>query len=168
MPADYTPDSLSSLLLTNSDVNSVVGPDDMVTDNADVPAPSDSTVRVGRIYKTNKGLAVVTLFANADGSAPSSDALNQVMGGSYLNSLANVVFSSTGSPMDGGSAGLADQDRIISFQAQLNGATWDTWAVLFAKGSVYGVVLWSSPVNDPITDSLLEGFLYTSQVFKLP
>lgn len=166
-PADYSPDSLSAMVLQNADVNNVIGPDDSVTDTADGSPVSDSTIRAVRTFKTNKGILVVSLFANADGTPPSSDAQNQVMGGSYLNDLANTIFTSTDTPVDGGTIGLADTDRIISFSGQLNGASWDSTAVLFVKGAVYGVVLWASPVNDPVTDGVITGSLYGAQVSKL-
>lgn len=166
-PADYSPDSLSAMMLSNADVNNVVGPDDSVTDVADGSPAIDSTIRAVRTFKTNKGILIVSLFANADGSAPSSDAQNQVIGGSYLNDLANSIFTSTDTPVDGGSIGVADRDRIVSFNGQLNGANWDSTAVLFVKGAVYGVVLWASPVNDPVTDGVITGSLYSAQVAKL-
>lgn len=62
---------------------------------------------------------------------------------------------------------MANTDRIASFTGQLNGASWDSTAVMCVKGPVYGVVLWASPVNDPVTDGVLTGLLYSSQVSKL-
>ena len=78
----YSTDSLAALVLTPSDVNlalSAVG-SDKVTDSADVKTSvTGSGVEADRTLKSNGGIIIVALYANADGSGPNDSQRNNTL-----------------------------------------------------------------------------------------
>jgi hypothetical protein len=161
----YTPEGLAALMLTKGDVNIAVGPEQSVVDVADGSPQSDSLIRVVRVFKTDLGIIAVTLFAHADGSAPTADERNTILGGQYLQDLATGVFSGVNNFILAGSTSVGDADQIALFTGTLNGASWDSLGDSFIKGNVFGAVLYSTPGQ---ADGTILGILLGLQVSKLP
>jgi hypothetical protein len=161
----YTPDSLAALLPTADDVNLAVGPDQHVTDVADGSPQSDSVIRVVRVFKTDLGIVAVTLFANADGSAPTADERSTILSGQYLNDLATGIFSGVSNFTVAGGAGVGDADALALFTGDLGGASWDSVGDAFVKGNVFGAMLYSTPGQ---ADGSLLGILLGFEMSKLP
>ena len=161
----YTPGSLAALLISSDDINTALAPDQQVTDSADGSPQSDTVIRVVRVFKTNTAIIAVTLFANADGSAPTDSERSNLLGGQYLNDLATGVFSGVTGFTTAGAIGLADADTLALFTGDLSGASWDGIGDAFIKGNVFGAIMYASPGQ---ADGGSLGVLLGMQVAKLP
>lgn len=161
----YTTDSLTALMVNSDDVNLAVAPGQHVTDVADNNASTDTVVRVVRLFKTDQGIIAVTLFANADGSAPTADERNTLLSGQYLNDLANSVFSGVTNFTATGGTGVGDADVLALFTGNLGGVSWDSVGDAFVKGNVFGAMLYSTPGQ---ADGAILGIVLGTQIFKLP
>jgi hypothetical protein len=159
--------SLVASLLTVSDVNTAltaVGSGQTVTDSAEVPIDAPPLVSAARIFKTDQGIAVIWLFANADGSAITSTEQNGVLSGQFLKIAADGVFSSVSDFTLAGSSGAADADQIASFSGNVQGTDMNIVADSFIKGDAFGIVLYGTP-ND--ADGTIVGGMLGLQIGKL-
>ena len=111
------------------------------------------------------GVVAVTLFANADGSAPTADERSTILSGQYLNDLATGIFSGVSNFTVAGGAGVGDADALALFTGDLGGASWDSVGDAFVKGNVFGAMLYSTPGQ---ADGSLLGILLGFEMSKLP
>lgn len=162
----YTPDSLSSLLIGSSDLNTALGAvgNDQVTDVAAQPPSSGDIISATEVFKTTSGIVGVALFANADGSAPSSDEQNAILGGNVLQSFSQGVFDNATGATLGGSGGIGDVDQSVVFTGTLQGNQFNVVADSFIKGNVWAVVFYATPASP---DAVTLGAIAEAQALKL-
>ena len=166
----YSTDSLAALVLNPSDVNSALSAvgSDKVTDSADVNTSvtsSGSGVEADRTFKSNNGIIIVALFANADGSGLNDSQRNNTLSGQILSTYAQGVFDNVSGFTLGGSAGIGDADQLAVFSGSIQGVSLNVVGASFIKGNIYGIVIYATPGD---ADGVTLGALAGTQVNKLP
>lgn len=144
---------------------SALGSSQSVTDAADPQTSTGSVIRATRIVKTDTGIVIAGLFANTDGSGPSTDEQNNVLSGQYLKDFAGGVFSPVSGFALGGSAGIGDSDQTAIFSGAPQGTAMNVVGDSFTKGNLFGFVMYATPLD---ADATLLGGLVAVQVSKLP
>lgn len=164
----YTPDSLTSLVLTSDDVSAVlsaIGSSQSFGNSIDVGARTDP-VSVGRVFTGADGSILdVTLFSLDDGSAPSGDLHDGILDGRFMRATLGGGFSNISGFTTAGSIAPDGQDVIGTCTGDAGGMTFNIVADTFIRGNVFGIVVYAATGSN---DGTILGAMLGGQEAKLP